>query len=246
MGSSRCLILQTMPQVNNFQVEFQLEEADKLKSLSCTGSMHPRIRGMFPEILAYLHDRGLVTPRMAYEIVDIDSIEPGCISLRGGKKLLSPLLSHRLAGAVSMSFGVATIGKAVAGTISDWFADGRHVKAFVLEEIANALLFRVSEKLHELIEEEAAGMGLSVSGALSPGDHDGFDIEQQKAVLTLAGAGTVGINMTSTNQMDPVHSISFISGVGEKMQKWSRADNCSICRAREKCVHRLNYEELMA
>ena len=246
MGSCRCLIHLTMPVVDNFNIEFQLEDADKLKSLSCNGSMHPRIRGMFPEILACLHEAALVVPRVSYEIVEIDSVSPGLITLQGDKKLLSPLLSHRLAKATYMSFGVATIGKAVAKTISEWFAEGHHVKAFVLEEIANASLFRLSEQLHDLIETEAARLGLTMSGSASPGDHDGFDINQQETVLDLAGAGAVGINITSTNQMDPVHSISIVSGIGRNMKKWSRADNCSICRAREKCVHRLNYEELTA
>ena len=235
-----------MPVVNNLNIEFQIQDADKLKSLSSTGSMHPRIRGMFPEILAFLHDAGVAAPRISYEIVEIDSIQPGIITLQGGRTLLSPLLSHRLAGAMYMAFGVATIGKTPAETISEWFAGRHHVKAFVLEEIANALLFKVSEKLHQTIEEQAALMGLSASGTASPGDHDGFEINQQQTVLELAGADAIGIKITSTNQMDPVHSISIVSGIGSNMKKWSRADNCSICRAREKCVHRLNYEELTA
>lgn len=246
MGSRRCLIHLTMPVVSNLNIEFQIQDADKLKSLSSTGSMHPRIRGMFPEILAYMHEAAVTAPRISYEIVEIDSIKPGMIALRGGKTLLSPLLSHRLAGATYMAFGVATIGNATAKIISDWFSQGAHVKAFVLEEIANALLFRVSEKLHVTIEDQAVLMGLSASGTVSPGDHDGFEIGQQNTVLELAGAGAIGIEMTSTNQMDPVHSISLVSGIGRNMKKWSRADDCSICRAREKCVHRLNYEELTA
>ena len=244
MGCCQCLIHQTMPVVDNFTIEFQIQDADKLKSLSYTGSMHPRIRGLLPEILAYLHEADLVVPAISYEIVKIDSIKPGLISLRGGNTLLTPLLSHRLAGASYISFGVTTIGTGIAKTVSRWFAEGRHVKAYVLEEIANALLFKVSEKLQELIETQAALLGLSTGGPVSPGDHDGFEIDQQKTVLALAGAGAIGIKMTSTNQMDPVHSVSFVSGIGRKMKKWSRADNCSICRAREKCIHRLNYQEL--
>lgn len=235
-----------MPVVDNFNIGFQIQDADKLKSLSSTGSMHPRIRGLFPEILSYLHEADLVVPAISYEIVEINSINPGLISLQGGKTLRSPLLSHRLAGASYMAFGVTTIGSAVAKAISHWFADGRHVKAFILEEIANALLFRVSEKLHGIIEVQAQQMDLTASGSISPGDHDGFEINQQEVVLALAGADAIGINITSTNQMDPVHSVSFVSGIGMNMKKWSRVDNCSICRAREKCIHRLNYEELTA
>ena len=235
-----------MAEVSNFNIEFQLEDADKLKSLSCTGSMHPRIRAMFPEILSHLHETRVVEPRISYEIVEIDSIEPGLINLRGGGKLLSPLLSHRIARASHLCCGVVTLGSGIARTISDWFSGGSRVKAFVLEEIANTLLFRVSEQFQQLVEARAAGMGLSTSGSLSPGDHDGFDIGQQQAVLALAGADAIGITMTSTSQMDPVHSISFVSGIGQNMKQWSRADNCAVCRARDKCIHRLNYQELSA
>lgn len=235
-----------MPVVKDINIDFQLHEADKLKSLGGSGTIHPRIRGLLPEILDCLHNENLVAPAIGYEIVKVDAIDPGVVTLDGGRTLYSPLLSHKLAKASSMSFSVATIGASIGKTIRQWFADGRHVKAFVLEEIANALLFKVLEQMRVTIEAQAEHMGLMTSGPLSPGDHDGFDIDQQGTVLTIAGAAKLGISMTRTNQMDPVHSVSVVTGIGKKIKKWSRLDNCSICRARDKCVHRLNFEELTA
>ena len=235
-----------MPVIKDFDIGLQLNEVDKLKSLSGSGSMHPRIRGMLPEILECLHKDKLVAPGISYEIMKVDAIQPGFITLDGGGALKSPLLSHRLARASSMSFSVATIGASIGKTIRQWFTDGRHVRAFVLEEIANALLFKVLEQMRITIETQAEQMGLTTSGPLSPGDHHGFDIDQQETVLTIAGASKLGISLTATNQMDPVHSVSVVTGIGKKIKKWSRMDNCSICRARDKCVHRLNFEELTA
>lgn len=235
-----------MPVVENIDIDFQLHDVDKLKSLGGSGSIHPRIRGMLPEILDCLKKDKLVVPGICFEIVKVDAISPGLVTLDGGRTLHSPLLSHRLARASSMSFSVATIGASIGETIRQWFADGRHVKAFVLEEIANALLFKLLEQMRVTIEAEAEKTGLTTSGPLSPGDHDGFDIDQQETVLAMAGAVNLGISMTTTNQMDPVHSVSVVTGIGKRIKKWSRLDNCSICRAREKCVHRINFEELTA
>jgi len=235
-----------MPVVNDFNIDFQIQDAEKLKSLNYTGTLHPRIRGMIPEILDYIHDNNLVEPVVSYETVKIDTINSGIFSLDGGESLYSPFLTHKLARATHLVFGVATIGNSINETITQWFSDRSHVKAFVLEEIANTLLFRVSEHLHTQIESDAVAAGLTASGPASPGDIEGFDINQQKTVLSLAGAGQIGIRMTSTQQMDPVHSVSVVIGVGERLNKWTRADNCNICKARDKCVHRLNFEEITA
>ena len=235
-----------MPVIDNFDAVLEIQDAEKLRSLSCNGSMHPRIRGLLPEILDYIHNDGLCMPVISYEVIKVDTVKSGIFTLHGGKSLYSPLLSHKLARASHLVFGVTTIGNSISATISRWFAGGMHVKAFVLEEIANAFLFRVSEHLHTQIEEQALRMGLTASGPASPGDLEGFDINQQEVVLSLAGADKIGISKTSTHQMDPVHSISVVVGMGKRLQKWTRADNCNICRARDKCVHRRSVEEIPA
>ena len=235
-----------MPVFTKLDIDFEVQDAENLKSLSCNGSMHPRFRELLPEILDCVKQDGLFTPVVGYEIQKVASVKPGIFSLHDGDMLHSPLLTHKLARASHLVFGVASIGRLISDAVTEFFSTGKHLRAFVLEEVANALLFRTSEHLYMMIENQAAGMGLTASGPASPGDIDGFDISQQRTVLSLAGADRTGITLTSTNQMDPVHSLSVVVGMGDNLMKWTRADNCNICRARDKCVHRHNFEETPA
>jgi len=157
--------------------------------------------------------------------------------LENGDILVAPLLAHRIAGASHILFGVATIGSAMAETVRRCFTQGNSLKAILMEQLANAALFETINRLQTLAEKRASAVGLTASGPLSPGDHEGFSLDQQATVLKLAGATKIDIAMTQTGQMNPVHSISVVIGLGTSMRKWTKVDDCRICRSRDRCCH---------
>lgn len=207
--------------------------------LPCSRQAAARVRALLPEVLAEVDERGLITPRICYEVVAVGRTRRGRITPEGGPVLTAPLLAHRLARATHMLFGTATIGAAMADEIRSCFSAGQNLKAVLMEEIANVALFEAANELLCAAQEQASRMGLSASGPLSPGDHEGFGLDQQATVLALAGAGRIGISLTSTAQMDPVHSASVVIGLGRNMRKWTRLDDCRSCKSRQKCSHYL-------
>jgi hypothetical protein len=119
------------------------------------------------------------------------------------------------------------------------------MKAILLEEVANAVLFETSNRLQSLAEEQAAEMGLRASGPISPGNHEGFGLEHQTTLLALAGAENIDITLTQSGQMIPIHSISVVIGLGKRVHKWTDDDNCRICRSRDKCRHYLTRQKIV-
>lgn len=215
-------------------------DVPKLQSLVRHDVRHPvnsRIKDLLAEILSDIDDSALLEPAKCYEVVAVRKITPGKITLACGATLEAPLLAHRMSRASQMLFGTATIGDAMAEAVRRCFRDGKTTKAILLEEVANSVLFETVNKLHSIAADQASRMGLGSSGPLSPGDHDGFGLDQQANVLALAGADKLGITLTRTGQMNPIHSASVVIGLGRNMRKWTRLDDCRSCRSREKCSH---------
>jgi hypothetical protein len=209
-------------------------------------SIRTRLERLMPEILANIDRNRLIEPTTCYEIVPVREIQPGRITLESGYELRAPLLAHRLANASHILFSVTTIGSTIAESIRKCFEDGKNIKAIFMEELANTALFEAADGLRSLAEERAAGMGLSASGPLSPGDFDGFGLDQQAVVLASAGAHRIGITMTRAGQMDPIHSVSTVIGLGREMRNWTRTDDCKSCRSHDRCQHYLRMLESAA
>ena len=226
-----------MPVIRERQIEFDIPKLEQLIGVNDFRPANSRIKDLLPEIQADINDGTLLRPAKCYEVVAVRKIARGRITLESGATLDAPLLAHRMARASQILFGAATIGGAMAAAISRCFRDGKTVKAVLMEELANSALFETANGLLSAADEDASLMGLCTSGPLSPGDHDGFGLDQQASVLALAGAEDLGISMTGTGQMDPPHSASVVIGFGHRMHKWTRIDDCKTCRSRDKCSH---------
>ncbi len=234
-----------MPVIHDIDVSLEAEEVEKLPGFGRRGPMDKRIRSTLPEILDDIERCNLLRPSLAYGVVPVKSIGRGVIELDQGRRLHAPLLTRRLARASSLAFGVATIGNAIAETIGQLFNAGKQFKAVLMEEIANACLYKVSMQFQQRVDEVAGETGLQTSGTLAPGD-SGFDLGEQDRVLALAGAKRIGVSLTGSLMMKPRHSISNVIGIGQRMKKWTKAESCSTCPAYDRCQHRLTVAELSA
>src|SRR3990172_2437370 len=226
-----------MPVINNFNLGLRSEEILQLNSFGTNHRIRLRMQSLIPEILDEIDHLALIRPMASYALLAVEDIVPGRLSLAGGAVLNAPVVSHRLAGASILVAGVVTIGAAVNTAISSSFANGSTLKAVLMEEIANRLLFKASDEFLRVIDEEAARLNQQASGRLAPGD-DGIDFNNQTVVLSLAGAEAIGIRLSATGVMDPVHSTSLLIGIGKRMQRWSQFENCQDCPSRPRCRHR--------
>ncbi len=234
-----------MPVIRDIDGSLEAEEVEKLPGFRCRGLMDKRVLSTLPEIMDDIERRKLIRPLLAYGIAPVKSINRGVIELEQGTRLHAPLLTHRLARASSLAFGVATIGNAIADTIGQLFKAGKQFKAVLMEEIANACLYKVSMQFQQEVDEVAGETSLQASGTLAPGD-SGFDLGEQDRVLALAGATCINVSLTDSFMMKPRHSVSNVIGIGRRMKKWTNAESCSTCPAYDRCQHRLAIAELSA
>jgi len=196
-----------------------------------------RMLALISELLAQIEESNWIQPKISFEVCPIVSTGPGWLELRGATRLISRTLVHHLPGALQLGTGVCTIGDVIENRVREGFAASDRLRAVILDEIGTLALFRLSEKLEEMIREEAGHRGLEASGVLSPGE-DGLEISLQEAICDLASSSKIGVFHTSSGMLVPRKSISMVVGLGTRMPKWSRGDRCARCGARERCPHR--------
>lgn len=227
-----------MPIINDISLNLTLDDAFQFLGARCHGLVRSKSVDVIKLLLDEITTQPILQPKISYTRVPVEAISNGRIYVPGGKCLSSAIGAHRLKKATHLLLGVCTLGDRVESAISQYFNKKQRFKAVMMGELANLALFSLSEKLQSLADAAAEDMGISASGPLSPGD-DGFALTSQELVIDLAGAEVIGVSSTSTQMMTPHHSLSVVYGLGNRMPRWSQAENCEGCRARERCRHRL-------
>jgi len=196
-----------------------------------------RMTALLSDLLEQIERHSWIQPRISFQVHAVVVRTREQFTLRGGYKLSSPMLGHYLPAATHVAAAVCTIGDAIENEVRAGYAAGERLRATMLDEIGTLALYRLGDQVEEMIQEEAARLGLEASGALNPGE-DGFPITQQEIVLELAGGAAIGISHTTTGMLRPRKSLSMILGFGKQMRKWSRGERCAVCAARDRCPHR--------
>jgi len=226
-----------MPILTDIEIGIGPEDTDSMPSMRRQGPLRSRASSLAREIVPELLRSAVPGPSIAWNIVDVVGRHGGSVVLDGGREIEAPVLAHRLSNAKQIAFLVATLGGGVGDFISRLFASGQQVKAVLAEELANVWLRKVGEHGKACIDMSACSSGMQVSGPLSAGD-DGFPLEAQAAVLALAQSEGISVGLTGRAMMNPRHSVSSVFGVGQRMSSWTHAENCTACRAGERCPYR--------
>lgn len=225
-----------MPVISD--LEMRVTADDVMASWASRGSRRAprRMIESLATLFAQIEAEDLIQPRLSFRVWPVESSGPGFLELRGGSRIASQNLTHHLPGALLVATGACTIGPALEKELSERFAAGDRLRAVMLDEIGTLALFRVSDRLENEIQEEAAHLSLEAGGVLNPGD-DGFDISQQATIVELANGASIGVSNAAA-MLTPRKSISMLVGMGVRMPKWSRGERCAVCAARERCPHR--------
>ena len=172
-----------MPIVSEVPLEISLAELRRLRTLHSADGLHPSIRRLLPEVLAEVEEHELLRPAIAWESRRVLELSGSRVRLAGGSELAQAEAVVNLRGeADELAWAVGSIGPALDRTTRDWFANGREVEAFVLGEIGNLAIGKLSDRIPQDVGEWAAGRGLETSGALSPGG-TGVDLSEQRVVV---------------------------------------------------------------
>jgi len=226
-----------MPVLTDLRLSLTVEDVTSSWGARRARLASSRMTMLLRKILGEIEANDWIQPKISFDVWPIVSSGLGWLDLRGGSRIMSRTLGHHLPGAVQLAAGVCTVGDAVEKHVSEGFAASDRLQAVMLDEIGTLMLFRLGNRLEELIQAEAAKLGLEAGGVLSPGE-DGFEISQLAAVVDLAHGEKIGVSQTLSGMLTPRKSVSMVVGFGTRMPKWSRGDRCAHCGARDRCPHR--------
>ena len=224
-----------MPVLNELPIEISLPELRRLRTLHSKNGLHPRIRALLPEVLAEVTSRQLLKPALVWESRSVLEASGSRVRLAGGSELAQAETVVELLGAAEeLVMAVGSIGPALDQTVRDWSASGRELEAFVLSEIGDLAIGKLTDLIPEHVAEWAADRGLEASGALSPGG-TGIDLMAQRVVVELASAQRIGVELTQTCMLTPLKSVSLLIGLGHGLPTWTRAQACELCASHDTC-----------
>ena len=185
------------------------------------------------EAITIARAEGIGRAHMSFAVVRLDA--PAADILRaGGEAFHAPRMLPDTGELTALAFGVCTIGPALVEKVRALFAERKMSLALALDTLGNQMLMEASRRLQDRILATVTKRGLTMAGELRPGD-PGLALEAQPAVLRLAGAGRIGVAVTSSLALEPAKSASVMFGVGRDLPiaLWSRCDDC---RSRKTCA----------
>jgi len=221
-----------MPKLGSNVLLREIAEASCVKGF-------PRRDGFRREAIELIERDNLIEAAYSHRIVPLDEPPRECLRA-GGEALDAMRLVPESGRLTAIAAAVCTLGTALERRTTVLFAERRTSLALALDAVGNELLFALSRRVQDRIVGEARKRQLSAAGELRAGD-PGLPLAAQAAVLRLAGAGEVGVNVTRSQMLHPLKSISMILGIGVDLPpaRWSRCDACpslSKCRVAGRAV----------
>jgi hypothetical protein len=182
--------------------------------------------------IALIGEEGLVEASYSYSIVPLD--RPAAATLHaGGESIHAPQLLPESGELTAIAVGVCTLGSQVEARTTALFAAKHGSLALALDSVASEMLFALGRRVQDRMLAETVRRRLTMAGELRAGD-PGLDISEQAAILRLAGARSIGVELFKGHLMTPLKSTSMLLGVGRNLPavNWSR---CDACPSQPKC-----------
>jgi hypothetical protein len=186
------------------------------------------------EALAMLAREPLTAPAFMYRIHPARIAGGGMIEV-GKATLLAPVIAGEPGDLLAVAAAACTLGTALQERISRLFATRRRSLALALDTIGSELLFRLTDRAIAAIRRDARREGMDMGMEISPGD-PGLPLDQQAAVLELAGSCPDHVALTGAGMLAPVRSLSLLVTLGRNLRRRSAAARCKACASRDRCT----------
>jgi hypothetical protein len=162
------------------------------------------------------------------------SVQHNRMILEGNHSLTGDLILDHLAGSKSVAFVIASLGQEIDRQISESMrADA--ALGFALDTVGSLLAETLADYFESKIRAEAADHNQSVSLQLSPGLVGWPVNEGQPQIFNVLQPDRNLIQLTTSAQMIPRKSISFVMGIGCPE---SNGTICDFCDLKERCPNR--------
>jgi hypothetical protein len=226
-----------MPVVSDFPLKLKTGEVLRREGFRGFTRVRPEIKRQIDELLAGVENTQLLATAAAYEYYTVKDMSPEQVSLEGGKAVHGSLLPSLFPGAKELAVAVCTIGPGLEKQVTDYSKNGETLRGMLLDGIGSAAVDMLNQEACRLIASEASSRGYQASSPVNPG-MPGLPITEQWNLLELAGAGKIGVSLTSSGVMVPRKSTSMVISLGPQMATWTQADICARCNLRETCPYR--------
>lgn len=215
------------------EIDISRALAATAKRSCAAGSAFP---GMRREAVRMITGEGLAAPVFCYRTVPVRDITGDMFDL-GHISLHVPGLAEISSKLSAVASIVCTLGAALESRVSELCAERKMSLALALDEIGNGVLMYTARCATLAIKREAHWQNLSSGDTLTPGG-SGLHLEQQSAVVQMAGGGNMGVSVTSQGMLSPVKSRSMIVGIGQGLSAQPLHKRCETCSSREQCIYR--------
>jgi hypothetical protein len=180
----------------------------------------------------------LLTPKVLYQRLQVDEIRHEQVRFIDGKRLQGALLPQHLAGAGEVALVLCTIGEALEAHSSEAARDDI-VYGLALDGVGSAGVEALANAVCASFESQARESGLQTSIPLSPGML-GWSVEQgQPQIFEILDPAEVGVRLSPSILMIPRKSLTFVLGIGEKMNESART--CDYCSLQDTCRYQDHY-----
>ncbi len=172
--------------------------------------------------MAMLHDEALLDTAHSFDIVPLaGEIEGNCLRV-GSEILPMPERLPRKGVMTAFACGAYTLGPRLEARVRELFSEKRAALALALDALGNELLLALGRRMRSDLLASVRSQGLILGQRLRVGESE-FDLPAQAAVLRLAGAGEIGIDLHRVNLFKPQKSEIAVFAVGRKLPKLSLA-----------------------
>lgn len=178
----------------------------------------------------------LMAPRVAYQAIAVEAIEPHAIRIPDGPLLHIPNIGRFWGRITHLGMAIATIGPALEERSRALFDSREFPLAVMLDSVGSAAVECLAEWTNDQLCQVALAEGLKVTNRISPG-YAGWDVAQQKLLFDLLPAELVGVRLNDYCFMTPEKTISLCVGIGPDARVDHYFVQCRRCTMRD-CPYR--------
>ena len=178
--------------------------------------------------------KSVVKPEGSYMIYDSFQLQDNLFVVDDVEFHCGTKIVKALTGSECIAVVVATVGSGVDSLIKKYNGVYDFLKAYWCDKLSNWVLDKLMTYLINDIRDEAKERGMQVTSNWGPG-YCGWNIKEQKNLLSLCDASCLGITLSSSMIMNPVKSISGVVGIGHNVV--FKKSGCSDCNL-HKCAYR--------
>jgi cobalamin-dependent methionine synthase I len=147
------------------------------------------------------------------------------------------VVAERLDGAHACIVGIATIGAGVEEAARDMKESG-FLHSFALEALGAVAIDAAMEEFFRHVDSVHSESGEYVGVPFSPGETEGWNIEDQRTIYEILGEELYDVRITDSCLLIPKNSVSFLVGIYNHRVKEEGDSHCNYCSMRDKCLYK--------